>query len=63
MNRCADCKHAHDERDADDVAEGEPMMLRCGLTVPFWVSLPVHDYKSWVEPNDGDNCRAFEKKE
>ena len=58
MNRCADCKHVTDQRDHGD----EEPNLRCGLMVPFWVPLPIHDYRSWVMPDDGKNCNAFEQR-
>lgn len=54
MPRCADCQFVADESDAGD----EPT-LRCDVPVPFWVPLPVHDYQSWVRPDDGAKCRTF----
>lgn len=57
--RCADCRHVQDERDP---GEDEPS-YRCGYLVPFWVPLPVHDYQSWVRPDDGAKCNAFATKD
>ncbi len=57
--RCADCRHVTDEREP---GENEPS-YRCGMSVPFWVPLPVHDYQSWVKPDDGAKCRTFQIKE
>lgn len=58
VQRCADCAHVYDERSPDD---DEPS-YRCGYRVPFWVPLPISDYGSWVNADDGTRCRAFERK-
>lgn len=55
--RCEDCTHVYDERSPDD---GEPS-YRCGYRVPFWVPVPIYDYRSWVRPDDGARCSAFER--
>lgn len=60
MPCCAECRHAHDEREPGEELE-EPS-LRCGAPVPFWVPVQVHDYQSWVKWSDGQECRAFESK-
>lgn len=63
MSRCGDCRYAEDTRDDEELlTDGEPI-LRCGYTVPFWVPLPVHDYRSWVNADDGAKCNAFKAAE
>jgi hypothetical protein len=56
QRRCADCRHVEVTADEEDGEKG----YRCGYPVPFWVPLPVHDYRSWVQPDDGKNCNTFE---
>lgn len=60
-NRCDKCKHVYDDRDPDDSLP-EPV-YRCGYVVPFWVPVPIHDYRSWVKADDGDKCSAFARKQ
>lgn len=58
MARCAECAHVYDEKEPED---DEPS-YRCGYRMPFWVPLPVSDYRSWVKADDGANCATFETK-
>lgn len=58
MARCIDCRHCHNE-EADPTEEPT---YRCGVRVPFWVPLPVHDFGSWVFADDGEKCMTFEAK-
>lgn len=55
MKRCKDCQHV--ERVTDE--DGD-VCLRCAYPVPFWVRLPVHDYGTWVKPDDGAKCATFQ---
>ena len=59
MPRCADCRHVYPD---DEPGEPNPN-LRCGYLVPFWVPLPIHDYRSWVQPDDGAKCATFQPKQ
>lgn len=59
MQRCQDCRWVYDEGEPED---DEPS-YRCGYRVPFWVPTHVHDYRSWVSPDDGRQCQAFEQKD
>lgn len=56
---CETCEWVTDMREPED---DEPS-YRCGYRVPFWVPLPVHDYKSWVRPTDGATCSVYEPNE
>jgi hypothetical protein len=56
--RCADCRHCYNESDAADAPS-----WRCGVPVPMWVPLSVHDYQSWnIEPNADVKCNTFAPK-
>jgi hypothetical protein len=56
--KCANCVHYKRE-------EGDTCGLdfgRCAAPIPFWIPLPVRDYRSWVNYSQGARCEAYSEK-